>query len=204
MPSFHETFTLVEKNLRPHLAEIDFVLHQLSVTGEDGTHSLFGSARYGENIRKFQRVEQKRFVCLSTAPLRLEIDLDFGIGDQRFGLQELFLLQASGDFPARQHDLYTAMHEPEQLQAEFERLLRVLIDYGQRFFDNDVSLWSDLQSQRLQRTQTTRELELIKKTEAAFAQQNWGAVIELLRSREAELNPLNRKRLAYARKKLNA
>lgn len=195
---FREVFNRVEKALRPRLQQIGFVLHRINV---DET-ACFGSARYGEQIWKFQRIERKRYIEFCTAPLRLELDLDFGIADERYSLTELFELQGKGSFPPRRHDLYTAVHEALLLQEEFERLLDQLLACGQRFIDGDASLWDDLQAQRSSRIADAALEDLYRQATIAFRRGEWAKLAALLAARESDLNELNLARLVYARARL--
>lgn len=204
MSTFRETFERVEHDIRPLLEKYGFTLKEISITDENGNQWVGGSAHYVESGNWYSLSRKKRFIRLSTAPLRLELDLDVGIGDSFYTIYELHELAGGGVFPERTHDLYKAMHDEGQLRAEFQRLVQVLKDCGERFFSNDPSLWTDLSNQRTRRTQERENKQISKDAEVAFKKQDWKTVVTLLGKKNHSLNKLDVGRLSYARKKLKS
>jgi len=201
MTSFKETFKLAEQHIRPMLEEYGFKLDHVVITDDNGSIWVHGGARYIENTSLWYPFRKKRFVRISTTPLRLELDLDIGIGDNFFTIYELHELEGNQAFPKRTHDLYKAMYDENQLKTEFERLIQVLKDCGKRFFSNDTSLWSDLESQRNKHSIEKVNNQIFKEAEIAFKKQEWTTVINLLETKKEYLSELNLTRLNYARKK---
>jgi hypothetical protein len=171
------------------------------VVEENGTQWVFGTITYVESSSQ----SPSRFVTLSVAPLRLELDLNVGIGEDRtefYTIHELHQLEGRGEFPGRQHDLYDAMHDREKLLAEFKRLTTVLRSCGSRFFAGDVSLWDDLREQRSGEAQARDDRKASLDAEAAFKAHQWNRIVKLLENREFRLSKLDASRLRYARKQL--
>ena len=168
---------------------------------DDGTQSMLGTVTYAEPVSQ----NPPRFVRLSVAPIRLELDLDVGIGTDRreyYAIYELHQLEVGGEFPGRQHDLLKAIHNREQLLHEFNRLTAVLRSCGSRFFAGDISLWEDLKRQRSAKAQAANDQQASLDAEAAFKAQRWQDVVNLLEDRESRLSKLDSSRLRYARKQL--
>ncbi len=171
------------------------------VIEEKGTQCVLGAITYAEPSSQ----NQPRFVSLGVAPLRLELDLDIGIGEDRkefYTIRELHQLEGSGEFLSRHHDLYDAMHDREKLLSEFQRLTAVLQSCGKRFFAGDLSLWDDLRIQRCAEAQAREDRRASLEAEAAFKAQRWEHTVELLEKREPRLSKLDASRLQYARKQL--
>ena len=203
MTSFKETFKLAEQYIRPMLEEYGFKLDKVTITDDNGSIWVHGGARYIEKTNLWYPFRKKRFMRISTTPLRLELDLDIGIGDSFYTIYELHELEGTQAFPGRTHDLYKAMYDKSQLKSEFERLIQVLKDCGSRFFSNDTSLWTDLEAQRDRHSSERENNQIFKEAEMAFKKQDWATVIKLLESKEEYLSKLNVTRLNYSRKKLN-
>ena len=145
-----------------------------------------------------------REVTLKIAPLRLELDLELSrTAAPPCRIEELHALVGRGAaFPRREHSLYDAMLEPEQLQAEFERLAGVLRQIGTRFFEDDPYLWEDLEARRERQAEDEairRQLELSKER---FKARAWNDVIDILAPLERRLGRTATARLQYARRKV--
>ena len=104
-------------------------------------------------------------------------------------------------FPRRQHGLYDAMHEPEQLQAEFMRLAGVLRACGERFFEDDPYLWDDLEAKRARRADDDEVRRTLALSQERFRAREWHQVIDLLAPIQHRLGSTATARLAYARAK---
>ncbi|NVN92484.1 MAG: hypothetical protein HXX11_18060 [Desulfuromonadales bacterium] len=164
---------------------------------------VFGTATYAEAPTLNKPRDLELFVTLSVAPLRLELDLYIGVGENKktnYSIYELYRLERVGDFPRRQHNLYEAMHDVQQLQAEFENLTQVLRDCGSRFFAGDKLLWDDLSKQRLSLTKAQDDIRASRNAEKAFTAKQWDQVIILLEPRESRLSKVDTAKLTYARK----
>jgi hypothetical protein len=186
-----------------HFLEVTYAFREVEmrVIGEDGATQVLGSVTYADSSAQ----DSARFVTLSVAPLRLELDLDVGIGGDRrefYTVYELHQLEGRGQFPSRQHDLYKAIHDRQQLLYEFEILTTVLRTCGSRFFAGEISLWEDLRKQRSLEAQTRDDQRASQDAETAFKAHNWQRVVALLERRESRLTKLDSSRLRYARKQL--
>lgn len=166
------------------------------------THEISAYTRYAE--LSTGRAPQ-RYVMLSIAPLRLELDLDVGYTDgmnsEEYSIQELYRLENGGEFPKRTHNLYEAMHDGQLLRHEFERLSSVFKECGRRFFANDKTLWDDLKSQRTSTLKAEETERAHLNAERAFQEKNWQKIIEILQPIENTLGEVDLKRLKYARNK---
>ncbi len=203
MNTFNQTFQSMEKNISLQLIKLGFKLSDLSITETPGSMGVFASAHYLENRIGFFMNKNRKFIRLSTAPLRLELDLDFGWGESSFSIYELYKLEGDFNFPERTHDLYEAMYEASQLQAEFERLINIFERCGKRFLSNDISLKHDLENQRSKYADIAANEKIFNKAEKAFKAHLWHEVVLLLEDNEKYLSELNKKRLQYARKMVN-
>jgi hypothetical protein len=203
MNTFGDTFKSVEKNINPRLLKLGFKLSNLDITETPGSMAVFASAHYLENRIGLFKKRNRKFIQLSTAPLRLELDLDFGWGDNSFSIYELYKLEGNCQFPERSHDLYEAMYESNQLQSEFERLIDIFEKCGKRFLSNDISLKNDLENQRINQSKIAANEKLFNQAEKAFKAHLWHEVVSLLEGKDTCLNKLNHKRLQYAKKMLH-
>jgi len=145
---------------------------------------------------------RSRAVELTIAPLRLELDLRVSrTASPPCPVEELHALDGRGSFPGRQHGLYDAMHDPEQLLAEFMRMAGVLRACGSRFFDDDPDLWEDLEERRARRAEDEEIRHLLAWSKELFRAREWERVVELLSPIELRLGSTASARLAYARRK---
>lgn len=201
---FADVFNEAEKNAMSFLSsEYSFCVVDRRVYDERGTQYVLGVVTYAEPASSNKPSNLVRFVTLSVAPLRLELDLDIGIGEDRkarHSIYELHSLEKGGEFPRRQHNLYEAMHDVGQLQAEFEILAQVLRSCGSRFFAQDMLLWEDLRRQRLSAAQNQEDASSSLEAEKAFRAKRWEEVIKLLGGREPRLGKVAAAKLSYARK----
>jgi hypothetical protein len=205
MSAFKDVFCEAESKAMDFLvSKYAFRVANKEVIDKTGTMNVVGIITYVETLPANKSSNDERFVTLSVAPLRLELDLDFGIGNRKnfFTIYELHRLAGDGSFPQRQHDLYEAMHDTAQLLAEFKRLTDVFQNCGHRFFAGDKSLWDDLKQQRLSETQTRTDILASRNAEKAFKAKLWEKAASFLEPRENRLNEIDAARLKYARKQL--
>lgn len=199
---FTDIFYEAERNAMAFLeSEYSFREVERKVVDETGTQYVLGTATYAKASHESHELEL--FATLSVAPLRLELDLDIGIGEDRkkkYSIYELHRLERCGEFPRRQHNLYEAMHDAKQLQAEFEILTQVLRSCGSRFFTGDKTLWDELSRQRLSVAEAQNDIYASKDAEKAFTAKKWDKVISLLEPRESRLSKVDSAKLDYARK----
>ena len=142
-------------------------------------------------------------MTLTIAPLRLELDLELSrTGSPPCRIEELHALESRDAFPRRQHGLYDAMHEPEQLQAEFMRLAGVLRACGARFFEDDPYLWDDLEAKRARRADDDEVRRTLALSQERFRAREWHQVIDLLAPIQHRLGSTATARLAYAKRKV--
>jgi hypothetical protein len=201
MQDFKDVFLQAEQQAFQFLkAEHGFKMIDQKIEEAKGTMTVFGAVTYGKS--SFLEFGKGRFVTLSTAPLRLELDLDIGVGQERYSIYELHSLESDGQFPERTHDLYQAMHDAEQLLSEFRRLASILQACGERFFANDRTLWTDLKNQRALAAQRHEFIRMNSDAEKAFKDKNWQKVVDILESHHADLNELASARLKYAHKQI--
>lgn len=192
---FSDVFYEAERNAMAFLEdEFSFCKVERKVVDETGTQYVFGIATYSKAITSETQQNLKVFVTLTVAPLRLELDLDIGLEEDsktKYSIYELHSLEQGGEFPRRQHKLYEAMHDVQQLQAEFEILTQALRACGGRFFAGDKSLWDDLRKQRLTAIDTQDYIYVSHDAEKAFTAKQWDKVINLLEPRESKLSKVD-------------
>jgi hypothetical protein len=144
-----------------------------------------------------------REVTLTIAPLRLELDLALSrTASPTCRIEELHALVGRGAFPPRQHSLYDAMHDPEQLQAEFMRLAGVLRAIGARFFEDDPWLWEDLEARRARQAEDDAIRRQLALSKERFRARAWQDVIDILAPLEDRLGRNASARLDYAKRKV--
>lgn len=195
MQDFKTVFLQAEQKAFQFLKiEHDFKLVDQNIEEVKGTMAVFGAVTYRDN--------KGYCVTISTAPLRLELDLDISFEKERYSIYEFHSLEGGSPFPGRTHDLYQAMHDAEQLSSEFERLAAALRTSGQRFFAHDKTLWNDLRNQRDLAAQKQESLQINNNAEKAFKDKNWQKVIDILELHQDNLNELASARLKYARKQI--
>ena len=203
MSSFTETFKCAEKIVRPLIEQHGFTLKSIEINDVKGSQWIYGSAIYKEQRNWLRAGSAQRFIKISVAPLRLELDLNFGAGKEEYTIYELHNLNGGGEFPTLQHSLYKAMEDEVALAAEFTTLIQLLVTCGPDFFNEKTSLFSDLKAQRRKYAIEEENKRIFKEAEAAFKKKQWSVVVNLLDKKEAYLSKLNASRLKYARKKIN-
>jgi hypothetical protein len=146
--------------------------------------------------------ESGREVVLSIAPMLLALNLQIAsTGSGAYTIEELHALDGKGPFPQRMHGLYDAMHEPEQLLAEFVRLAGALQACGRRFLNDEPSLWDDLLAERERHAEAEHIKDILGRAKEAFHGRDWLGVVALLAPLEARLGRRASARLAYARRR---
>ncbi len=154
-----------------------------------------------------QESGRRLFVNLNLAPFRLESYIDLARGesayDSRFSIYELYEIVGESTFPRRTTNLYKAAFDPEMLKVEFDRLTRVLRDCGERFFQNDDSLWSEVETMRKRKQENATRRQVSNDAEIAFKLGNWRETTRLLQSLGSRVTKLQQARLVYAMKRLS-
>ncbi|HEY5323270.1 MAG TPA: hypothetical protein VIK58_10625, partial [Caldimonas sp.] len=199
-PSFAESFAAAEQAALGFLVEEHGFRRDEREVGRAGIdRGVFGRVVYRSPA---SAKGHSREVTLKIAPLRLELVLELSrTGSPPCRIEELHDLESRRAFPRREHGLYDAMHEPEQLQAEFMRLAGVLRACGERFFDDDPYLWEDLGAKRMRRAQDNAVRRTLAQSRERFRARDWAQVIDLLAPIEHRLGRNATARLAYAKQK---
>ena len=200
-PTFAESFAAAEQAAFGFLvSEHGFRAGEREVGRDGSERGVFGRVVYRSPA---SAKGHSREVTLKIAPLRLELVLELSrTGSPPCRIEELHDLESRRAFPRREHGLYDAMHEPEQLQAEFMRLAGVLRACGERFFDDDPYLWEDLGAKRMRRAQDDEVRRTLALSKERFRAREWKQVIELLAPLEYRLGSTATARLAYAKRKV--
>lgn len=162
---------------------------------------------YSVSYRKPLPSSQELFVCLATAPVRLEQDVEVGRGWPRvyhntIGLSELLAIESPDARVIHASGIYEAFGDLEKLSAQYSALAGALQSHGQRFFANDAALWEDVRSLRQSRNRQREFAEAAQLADTAFRHEDWQRTIELLEFLGENRTPLQTARLAYARKRI--
>ena len=200
-PTFAEAFCAAEQAAFDFLvAEHGFSRDEREVGRGDAERGVFGRVVYRSPV---SAKGTSREVTLTIAPLRLELDLALSrTASPPCRIEELHALEGRGNFPRREHSLYDAMHEPHQLQAEFERLAGVLRRIGSRFFEDDPYLWEDLEERRERAAADDAIRQQLALSRERFKARAWHEVIDILAPLERRLGRTATARLDYARRKV--
>ena len=198
--TFEESFCACEEEaLRFLIAEHGFRRATREVDKGAGPGGLHAQVVYEASEAD---PESGREVVLSIAPFLLALHLQVASrASGAYTIEELHALEGRGPFPQRMHGLYDAMHDPEQLLAEFARLAGALQACGRRFFNDEASLWEDLLEQRQRHAEADHMKEIIVRAKAAFHARDWLGVVALLAPIESRLGSRASARLAYARRR---
>jgi hypothetical protein len=200
MATFEESFCFAEEEALGFLVtEHGFSAVRREVVEGAGQHGVYGLVVYQRPVSPSTHRSE---VSLSIAPLRLELDLCVKIeASASYSVEELYTLQRLGAVPPREHGLYEAMHNPNELLVEFERLAAILRAAGGRFFSNDQSLWPELQAQREAALQAEEDQRTLAQSEQSFRAKDWSRVVALLGPLSARLSKAASARLSYAQRK---
>lgn len=198
--TFEESFGAAEQTaFRFLVSEHGFHVAEREVARAGSEFGVFGRVVYQSSA---SAEGLSRAVELTIAPLRLELDLEVSrTTSPPCPVEELHALDGRGAFPRRQHGLYDAMHDPEQLLAEFMRLAGVLRACGARFFDDDPGLWEDLEIRRARRAEDEEIRRLLSWSKELFRARDWARVVDLLAPLEHRLGRTASARLAFAKRK---
>jgi hypothetical protein len=199
-PTFEESFVAAEQAAFRFLVDDHgFQLAERQVARGDPRQGVIGRVRYRSPASP---AGVARAVELTIAPLRLLLDLQVSkAGCGPYAIEELHALDGQGAFPRREHGLYDAMHNPEELAAEFDRLAVVLRACGARFFDDEAYLWEDLEAARQRRADDEVIRRTLALSQELFRAQEWMRVVELLSPIEIRLGTRASARLAYAKRR---
>lgn len=202
-PTFEESFAAAEQAAFRFLVDDHgFHLAERQVARADSQLGVIGRVRYRSPGPPGSPEGGARAVELTIVPLRLELDLQVSkAACGPYAIEELHALEGQGVFPRRMHGLYDAMHDPEQLAAEFDRLAGVLRACGTRFFDDDEYLWEDLDVQRQRRAEDEEIRRTLALSQELFRAREWARIVELLSPIEYRLGTRASARLAYAKRK---
>ena len=179
-----------------------FTLTETIAPHELCNNLLFYKATY----RKKSSRSSELFVSLTTAPVRLEQDLEFGRGwppeyHDTINAIELLAIEAPEERLEFTSGVYDAFGDVQKMSEQYEALASVLRNHGGRFFANDESLWDSVRQLRKSRIQQLEYQEQSRLAELAFKRNDWQHAIELLDSLGENRTKLQSARLAYARKR---
>ena len=203
MPTFEGAFReATERAMRFLQVDLGFAATELRVT-DDGTTGTGGVSRYESRGSTENSAPRGWSVTLSFFPYRLELDLEISTASgASYSVAELHQLEHGAALPAREHNLYDSVRNADAQRAEFERLTRTLRASGARFFSGDLTLWSDVDTQRRRSAQAEDDRARVLASERAFRGKDWTKVVQLLEPARDRLPHAATARLAYARNKL--
>jgi hypothetical protein len=147
------------------------------------------------------------FVCLATAPARLELDLEFGRGwpteyQNTINVFELLAIESPDSRIEFTSGICEGFGDLNKMTDQYTTLATELRHHGGRFFSCDPSLWDDVRHLRESRIQQQEIDEKSRLAESAFKQEDWGRAISLYESLGEKRSKLQSARLAYARKNI--
>ena len=198
-----DAFVLAARNALSFLEnDRGFTLTETIAPHELCNNLLFYKATY----RKKSSRSSELFVSLTTAPVRLEQDLEFGRGwppeyHDTINAIELLAIEAPEERLEFTSGVYDAFGDVQKMSEQYEALASVLRNHGGRFFANDESLWDSVRQLRKSRIQQLEYQEQSRLAELAFKRNDWQHAIELLDSLGENRTKLQSARLAYARKR---
>ncbi|MCL4203190.1 MAG: hypothetical protein KJ000_11870 [Pirellulaceae bacterium] len=202
MPRTAEAFVQAGRSALSFLeVKHGFVLVETILPPEAGASPPFYQLTY----RKMASPAENLFVCLSTAPHRLELDFEFGCGwppeyVNTIHVCELLEIESPGSPVMFAADIYGRFGDVERMTAQYCEMANVLDRFGHRFFANDRSLWEAVWQLRQLRIQQESDQETARLAESAFKRHEWRKAIEMLESLGDKRTKLQNAQLQYARK----
>ena len=159
---------------------------------------------YKVTYRKQTSSADDLFVCLSTAPVRLEQDLDCGRGwppeyHNTINVFELLAIEEPNSNKLKFTSGVYRFGDAQRMSDQYVEWASVLRKHGGRFFASDHSLWDAVHQLRESRIQQRENEETSRMAESAFKQSEWQQAIALLESLGDNRTKLQAARLAYAR-----
>ena len=169
--------------------------------------ALTHASLYKITYRREMPQAPELFVCLSTAPVRLEQDLEFGRGwppeyRNTMNVFELLAIESPHTQVEFTSGVFEGFGDLGKMSDQYTTLARVLRNHGTRFFRNENSIWDDLARLRQSRQQKREHEEVSRLAEAAFRDDDWTRTIELLESLGEHRSRLEASRLDYARSRI--
>lgn len=180
----------------------DFQVAEMEVPTEVRTPFTFYKITY----RRKLSIMRRQFVRLSTAPARLELDLEFGRGwppknENSINVFELLEIES----PNAEIEFVSGISEGfgdfEKMTDQYAALADVLRNHGARFFANDQSLWDAVRQHRESKTRQRATEDTSRLADAAYSANDWSQAIELFESLGDNRTKLQTARLAFARKR---
>lgn len=171
-------------------------------------------ATYAITYTRRTRTSLPLFVRLSVTPARGELYLECIAGmlhnrERACDVRELVAIETSGSALEFDKAVSQAIGHPEAMREQFKTYATALENFGDRFFDQDDTLWDDVRSLRkdcLQQyecdARSRADQQLLHESELAFKAKDWQRVVSLLNNVDAVLTEAQSKRLSYARKHL--
>jgi len=152
------------------------------------------------------------FVRLSDTPARGELYLECIAGarhERVCDVGELMAVAMPGSELKLDSAVSHAIGHPGVMREQFKTLANALKSHGDRFFDQDDTLWDDVHGVRedfLRQhecdARNRAAQQSLHESELAFKAKDWRRVVSLLDSLDAMLTKAQSARLSYARKQL--
>lgn len=136
----------------------------------------------------------------------LEVGVEVGpplSTEDNFAMSELIRLEQPEKAESYRNPVATT---PSAIENALSNQASRLRKYGRRVWEGDISIWTDLEKQRIQWAQQYSQEVLLSQSrpvaEAAFRNRDFQKVVTVLAEVEDLLTPAERSKLRYARKKL--
>ncbi len=157
--------------------------------------------------RKIASRPPELFVFLSTVPVQLEQDFEFGRGwppefHNTINVFELLAIESPNTQITFTSGVYDGFGDLDKMFDQYTALANILQIYGTRFFANEQSLWDDVQQLREFNNRQREYREISRMAELAFKEDDWRLAIELLESLGENRSKLQTALLAFARKRI--